>query len=107
MPAYSEFQAKGAAMPADPISCTLLAAASLATGLRRAVNRAPTLTCAQFGDPASSALAAARLRARHLNIPDSAIARHLDTARLKGQTELSAIDDLIAKARHHAPHKTR
>ncbi|MDG3041824.1 hypothetical protein [Roseicyclus marinus] len=94
-------------MPADPIACTLLAAASLTTGLRRAVRRAVPPAMAPASDPASSALAAARLRARHLHIPDSAIARHLDTARLKGQTELSAMNDLIAQASTRAPLKHR
>ena len=48
-------------------------------------------------DPLAVALAAARQRARTLHIPESAISSHLDAARRRGQTELAAMQDLIAR----------
>ena len=84
-------------MPANPISTTLSTAASLSAGLRRAASRLAGKPLDQVADPGSSALSAARHRARMLHIPQSAIADHLATARRKGQTELSALNELLAR----------
>jgi hypothetical protein len=84
-------------MPANPISTTLFTAASLSAGLRRAATRLTGKPVDQIADPYASALSTARHRARLLHIPQSAIAEHVATARTRGQTELSALNDLLAR----------
>ena len=93
-------------MAMDPIACTLLAAASVSTGLRRAnkPKAKTTALAAQYApvkhDQAMS-IAAQRHRARLLNIPDSAIDRHIEDARARGQSDLLALQGLIAARGSH------
>lgn len=87
----------GEAMAVDPIACTLLAAASVSSGLRRAIASRATLPQPSNAalDPTGSAIAATRLRARQLNVPDSAIEMCMQTARERGQSDLAALRGLI------------
>lgn len=84
-------------MSVDPIACTLLAAASVSRGLRRAMAARSEMPRLQGsgGDASGSAVAAARLRARQLNVPDSAIELCLQSARDRGQSDLVALNRLI------------
>jgi hypothetical protein len=87
----------GEAMAVDPIACTLLAAASVSSGLRRAVASRAALPQPSNAalDPTGSTIASERLRARRLNVPDSAIDMCLQTARERGQSDLAALRGLI------------
>jgi hypothetical protein len=85
-------------MSAEQISCALLAAASLTTGVRR-IARTRNSDATQVAiDPLGAAVASARNRARLLYIPDSAINTQLERARKRGQSDLSALNELIEQA---------
>lgn len=85
-------------MAVDQIFCALLAAASLTTGVRR-ISRTRNSDAIQVPvDPLGAAVAAASNRARMLHIPESAIASHLEHARKCGQSDLSALNELIERA---------
>jgi hypothetical protein len=86
-------------MSADPISCTLLAAASISTGIRRANRRGASTPSDEPIDPLGAAVAVARQQARSLHIPDSTVDSHLEQCRRRGQPDLAALNELIARAR--------
>ena len=88
-------------MGIDPIACTLLAAASVSTGLRRmgkAKLKGSTLAAHYMPSKQDQAIsiAAQRHRARLMNIPDSAIDQHIESARARGQSDLLALQGLIS-----------
>lgn len=85
-------------MPLEPIACTLLAAASLSTSVRRATQLGAAASADYPIDPLATAMAAARHRARLLHIPDSTVAAHLAEAERRGQPGLAALRDLIDRA---------
>ena len=86
-------------MTVDPLACTILAAASLSTGMRRAIVKQGRDVPAAIPQSGLSALAAAHQQARSLNIPESAITGQLDRARKRGQPDLAALNELITEAR--------
>ena len=88
-------------MGIDPIACTLLTAASVSTGLRRmgkAKLKGSTLAAHYMPSKQDQAIsiAAQRHRARLMNISDSAIDQHIESARARGQSDLLALQGLIS-----------